>query len=229
MAYTPEELGEAERIIGHKFRDAKVLEDALTHSSATRGGTSPNERLETLGDAVLTLIITETLFAMNADADQGAITTAKSALVSTRTLAGLCRESGLAGVARYGKSLARRIPMRVGANVLEAVIGAVYLDGGIGAARSMILRLYGGHIKDPAYSEQDPKSRLQQVCHERFGTAPSYEVVNVSGPPHNRVFRVRAVIAGRGYPEAEAGSKKSAERRAARFAIERLNKEADTA
>ncbi|MBN1808866.1 MAG: ribonuclease III [Planctomycetes bacterium] len=225
MEVDDERLKRAEAILDYEFTERMLLADALVHSSTGGGGPSPNERLETLGDAVLTLVITETLFLLNASADQGHITTAKSALVSTRTLAAISREAGLTGTAVLGKGVGAHVPNRVAANLFEAAVGAVYLDGGLDAAREAILRLYGGHIHDPAYRVPDPKSRLQQAAHNLYGVLPSYEVTGTSGPPHRKRFRVRAVIAGRAYGEAEAGSKKSAERKAARLALQEMGRE----
>ena len=220
MLTEEERFARAEEITGHKFRERTLLENALTHSSVGGYGASPNERLETLGDAVVTLIITETLFLLKPAADQGEITMAKSALVSTRTLATISKECGLVGVARLGRGVERSVPRRISANLFEAIVGAVYLDGGLEAARDVILRLFGKHINDPSYGEPDPKSRLQQVSHERFTGQPVYEIVSTFGPPHKKMFRVRVVLDGTPYPVSEAGSKKAAERRAAKHALD---------
>jgi ribonuclease-3 len=217
-----ERLTIAEQTLQYRFRDRGLLEDALTHSSASAVVPSPNERLETLGDAVVTLVITEALFKLNPSADQGAITVAKSALVSTKTLSTVCRECGLIVAAKLGKGTRERVPGRIAANIFESIIGAVYLDGGLEKARDVILRAFEGHIENPVYSEVDPKSRLQQLSHELHGSLPVYEVVGASGPPHARVFRVRAVVGGRAFPEGEGTSKKAAERVAARIALDAI-------
>jgi len=220
MVTDEERLARAEEITGYKFKERRLLEDALTHSSVGGSGASPNERLETLGDAVVTLLITETLFLLKPAADQGEITMAKSALVSTRTLATISKECGLISVARLGRGVERSVPRRISANLFEAIVGAVYLDGGLEAARDVILRLFGKHISDPSYGEPDPKSKLQQVAHERFTGQPVYEIVSTFGPPHKKMFRVRVVLDGTPYPLSEAGSKKAAERRAAKHALD---------
>lgn len=212
-----------EKIIDYEFSDKELLRTAITHGSSGRSGFM-NERLETLGDAVITLVVTEELFRHFPDADEGGITRKKSALVSSRVLAAIAVEAGIIEHARTGGEKGRRLPSRISANIFEALMGAVYLDGGLDAARAVILRLFGKRIKDPRFSRVDPKSRLQHVVQRERRTMPVYEVVGVSGPPHARRFRVRVVVAGRAYPEAGAASKRAAERKAAELALREMKR-----
>lgn len=207
-------------VLGYKFNDEQWLAAALLHGSSGKSG-FVNERLETLGDAVVTLVITDELMRRLPDADEGRITVAKSALVSSRTLGAAARESGLLKHATIGHK-GRRPPARIAANIFEAVIGAIYLDGGLEPARRATLRLLGDRLQDPQFRAVDPKSRLQHLLQATRRLMPTYEVVGTGGPPHNRIFRVRVVIAGRAYPAAEGASKKAAETRAAALALREL-------
>ena len=209
-----EDLGELETILGYSFGERELLVRALTHSSfaneRTEEGLRDNERLEFLGDAVLGLVISDLLFEAIAD-DEGALTRAKSHLVSARFIGSLSQRLGLSRFIRLGRGEEKdggRGKNSILANVFEAVLGAVYLDGGMDAARDFLRRAYGDSLAEvdgEGLLRQDYKSFLQEMIQGRELPAPRYALLGSSGPEHLKEFtvEVRADLSGLGRDEEE--------------------------
>jgi ribonuclease-3 len=217
--------------LGVIFSDARLLEQALVHSSyINENPTHPlghNERLEFLGDAVLDCVVAEKLYRDRADLDEGQMTRLRAALVRRDTLAGLARGINLGEYLFMGKGEEatggrNKAPNLAGA--MEAVIAAIYLDRGWDAARQSILKLYGDtFIKTARQSPgSDYKSMLQEAVQSRLQMTPSYRLTAETGPDHAKLFTVE-VYAGEKLLASGAGkSKKLAETEAARAALERI-------
>lgn len=207
--------------LGHRFADPAVLEAALTHRSA---GRTNYERLEFLGDAVLTLVVTELLFREFAAADEGALSRYRATLVSGSMLAEIATGLGLGEQLRLGGGELKSGGFRRGsilADALEGVIGAIYLDGGLAAARSVIEHLYSGRLQQlpEAQDLKDAKTRLQEELQRRGLALPAYAVESVSGEPHEQHFAVACEVAALGIRALGEGSSR---RRAEQEAAQRL-------
>lgn len=211
--------------LGYRFVDDKLLDRALTHRSAS---TEHNERLEFLGDAVLGLVIAEEIFHRRPDASEGTLSRSRSRLVRTETLAALAREAGLGELIRLGDGERRSGGSQrqsVLANTLEAVLGALYLDGGPEVARGAIRRLYGVRLDElpDADSLRDPKTRLQEWLQARGHQLPVYLVSKISGAPHARFFDVSCSVESLQLLARGSGrSRRGAEQEAARNALAAL-------
>jgi len=227
----PGSLGTLESITGHKFGDIKLLERAVTHRSWAfeniSGGENEvraieNESMEFLGDSVLGLIIAEELFNSRPDRSEGDLTLMKHHLVSTVTLARVSDELGLGEFMRVGhgeEKTGGRKKQALLANTLEAVIAAVFLDGGYSAARVFIKRLFAEELRTASPKTSiDYKTMLQEMLQAERMSAPSYSVVSTEGPPHERTFVVEAVWAT-GNSRGEGSSIKAAEMKAAEQAL----------
>jgi ribonuclease-3 len=205
----------------YAFRDLTLLETALTHRSAGRRN---YERLEFVGDAVLSFVMAELLYRECPEADEGELSRRRAALVSGSTLAEVAAELGLGAQLRLGggelKSGGHR-RSSILADALEAVFGAVYLDGGIAAARSVIEALFAARIGAlPAVPDlKDPKTRLQEHLQARGLPLPAYAVEEVSGEPHEQFFVASCEVAALGLRTRGEGSSR---RRAEQEAAERL-------
>ena len=209
---------DVETRLDYVFRDRTLLELALTHAS-TKDSTHPsNERLEFLGDAVLGMVVAHFLFWSFPELPEGRLTRLRSAVVSTPALARFGRELGLDGAVRVGKGLQRTaLSDAVLANVVEAVIGAVYLDGELGAVRPLILWGLSSALEaELAHPRQGNwKSRLQELTQQQDKVTPSYEVLSERGPAHRREFVVAVLVADEELGRGEGPSKKIAEQAAA--------------
>ncbi len=207
--------------VPHEFRDPALLELALTHSSA--GRERDNERLEFLGDAALDLVIAEELFrAAGAELPEGEMTERKASVVSRKSLAEAAARIGLDQLVRLGPGLQERVlPRSVLANIYEAVLGAVYLDGGLEAVRSFVratLQEALARVREPSLG-QNPKQELQQICQRELGGLPSYVLLDERGAAHARAFQIAVDVAGRRFPSAWGRTRKEAETWAAREAL----------
>lgn len=213
----------AEDVIGHQFTDADLLIRSLTHSSVADSRLQSNERLEFLGDAILGMVVCEELFHRFDGWLEGDLTKVKSAVVSRRVCADIADKAGLTGLLILGNGIEAqdKLPVSVRAAVLEAIIGAVYLDGGLTVARRFILDATSSAIEEFAASEdmQNYKSVLQHYTQRWLSAAPSYEVLDEQGPDHAKCFEMCVVIHGKRYPSAWGPSKKQAEQEAARRAL----------
>lgn len=216
--------------IHYRFKQVKLLELALAHSSWANEQGRPelsNERLEFLGDAVLELCVSEEAYRRYPDSAEGLLTKLRSRLVKTGTLASVARGLGLDRRMLLGKgeeSQGGRERDSLLADALEALFGAVFLDGGFAAAQELVLRLL-----DPLWPEtpalpggKDCKSRLQELTQERFRQRPVYALVESSGPEHHKTFEVEALLPDGQRFRASGPSLKKAEQAAAQRAIDAL-------
>ena len=215
-----------ERILGYKFRDEKLLSQALTHSSAVDNRLSSNERLEFLGDAVLALVVCQALFERFSNYLEGDLTKVKSMLVSRGTCAKISRQLGLHKFLNIGKGMIsnRALSGSLAAGVFETVIGAIYLDGGLEAARSFIIKVLGSKIEqaDAEHAQGNFKSLLQQYAQEQYNSTPTYVLLDEKGPDHNKCFELEVAIASQHFPSAWGNNKKEAEQKAAFNALVEL-------
>jgi ribonuclease-3 len=204
--------------LGYRFRGAALLQQALTHRSY---GTPHNERLEFLGDGVLGCIIAEELYARFPEIPEGALTRLRASLVREEALAQLAKELGLAEVVRVGDAeltVGRGARPSILADALEAVFGAIFLDGGYDAARGAILRAYDRALAgiSPEATTKDAKTRLQELMQARRRPLPEYRVVATSGAAHKQVFEVECLLPDLGLRAIGSGtSRQRAEQRAA--------------
>ncbi|HEX3181109.1 MAG TPA: ribonuclease III [Beijerinckiaceae bacterium] len=210
---------ELENSIGYRFRDPARLDEALTHATAAKGKRRANyQRLEFLGDRVLGLVIAEMLFDAYPAAKEGELSKRLSDLVRRETCADVAREWGLAGYIRLGTGEAssggsERIPIL--ADVCEALIGAVFLDGGFNAARDLVHNAFDKRMLERRRPSQDPKTALQEWAQARGLPTPVYRTQERSGPDHAPRFTISVEVNGFEAVSADAGSKRAAEQGAA--------------
>jgi ribonuclease-3 len=220
------DIAECERRIGHRFRDPLLLVAAMTHASGARHRLASNERLEFLGDAILGFVVCERLFRRFPESLEGDLTKIKSVVVSRETCSRLARQLGLADFVIVGKGLAASpaVPESVLSDMFEAVVAALYLDGGLEGVRPFVEGLLGPEIDKVASGElgSNHKSLLQQLAQRDFGLTPTYEVLAEEGPDHSKSFHVSAQIGTRRYSPAWGRNKKEAEQRAASNALTEL-------
>ncbi len=214
-----------ERALGYRFRDSALLETALRHRSA---GSEHNERLEFLGDAILGMVVADHLFRRFADASEGQLTRMRAHLVRGPTLAAVARDLGLGEHLELGGGALNSGDHdrdSVLADALEALLGAVYLDGGMPEATALVERLLESRLEtaDPSIVYKDPKTRLQEFLQRRGLALPEYRVVAESGQSHARRFSVELDVPGRDAPfHGEGTSRRRAEQAAASNALEFL-------
>lgn len=197
---------------GHAFRDFRMMERALTHASA-RGQALDNERLEFLGDRVLGLVISELLFRSFPEAAEGELAVRLGALVSASACASVAEEINLPSLIRADAGVKARSG-NVPADAVEALIAALYLDGGMEAARTFILRYWEPRSKAAVTVLRDPKTELQEWAHQAIGAQPVYAVEAREGPDHEPLFTVSVKVGalqpgmgqGRSKREAEQGA-----------------------
>lgn len=225
-----DKLGRCEERIGYVFGDKGLLRSALTHASIAEHRLASNERLEFLGDAILGVVVCELLFHKYPAFLEGELTRVKSVVVSRQTCAKL---SGVLGLDEFmfvgkGMSSAGGVPQSVMADVFEALIAAMYLDGGKDVARDFIKKYVGPEVALAANGQagDNYKSLLQQVAQRRFGATPYYQLLDERGPDHSKCFKVMAVLHTKSFPPAWGRNKKEAEQRAACNALSDLNGEA---
>ncbi|MEK6248743.1 MAG: ribonuclease III [Planctomycetales bacterium] len=216
-----------EERIGYSFNDKDLLRIALTHSSGALNRLASNERLEFLGDAILGVVVCETLFHQFPEFLEGDLTRIKSMVVSRQTCGKVSNALNLEEFLILGKGMASHasVPPSLLSDVFESLVAAIYLDGGDPAARHFIERFVGPEI-DLAVrgdSERNYKSLLQQLVQREHGTTPVYQVVEEKGPDHSKCFKVAADVCGEHYPPAWGNNKKEAEQRAARNALSALD------
>jgi ribonuclease III len=219
-------LHQIEDILGHQFTDGTLLTKAFTHSSSVDHRLDSNERLEFLGDAVLSIVICQVLFEKFEGYGEGELTKMKSMLVSRGTCAHVARRLGLPKFLIVGKGMVshKSFPTSLAAGLLEAVIAAIYLDCGFEAAREFILHNFAALIEqiDAQEAHGNYKSLLQQHAQDQFNAAPIYVLLDEKGPDHNKCFESEVVIDQRHFPSAWGANKKEAEQKAAYNALVEL-------
>ncbi len=220
------DAAELSRILGHEFARPELLRQALTHASAAAEGADGHyERLEFLGDRVLGLIVAETLLERFPEVNEGELAVRLNALVRRETVAETVRHSGLARHIRLGaseRSGGGRTKPAILADVGEAVIGALFLDGGLEIARDYVLRHWGERFDTVARARKDAKTRLQEHLQRDGGALPSYEVVRQEGPDHQPVFTVQVRAPDGAEAEGSGGTRRDAEQEAAAALLARL-------
>ncbi|MBD3221180.1 ribonuclease III [bacterium] len=230
-ALEPEQRRLIEVKLGHSFHDPTLLENALLHRSHSfvvkNSREDSNERLEFLGDAVLGLVVNDYLYRRYDEASEGDLTKMKSLLVCGARLAEVATSLEIGDHIRMSRSEAAtggRKRTSILADTTEALIGAVYLDGGLQAARRMIERcLLSTSDQVLARGRHDNhKSQLQEIIQARFKSPPRYRVVSVDGPDHDRIFRVQVAFNGHVLGTGEGPNKKAAEQVAAQEALAKL-------
>ncbi|HNW45665.1 MAG TPA: ribonuclease III [Elusimicrobiales bacterium] len=214
-----------EEIIGYKFRNGKLLEEALTHKShaAERGSPADNERLEFLGDSVLGLVVSCYLFRAHPSEDEGYLSKAKSAIVSRANLARWAAALGLGnhlflGAGEHLSGGKNRLSIL--ANAIEAVLGAVYLDGGLAPVEKLIAAWLASQAPDAM--DEDYKSGLQEQIQKRHKHPPDYELMEERGPEHDKRFTVRVYLGKKTLGLGTGKNKKEAHQAAAKNALEYL-------
>ena len=227
-----------ERVIGYRFRDRGLLEHALTHRSRVHedasGGVIDNESLEFLGDSVLGFVIADMLFRQFPQHNEGQKSKLKASIVSAASLARLGERINLGDYLILGRGEEKtggRRKLALIADCFEALIAAVYLDGGIDAAQGFIQRMFEGQIEEArktgaaAAFTEDYKSALQEWLQSHDRGLPAYRLVSEIGPAHRRHFEVEVLVHGRTLATAEGRSKKEAAQAAAKAALARLTEE----
>jgi ribonuclease-3 len=218
-------LDECQKAIGYQFRQPELLRSALTHASGANTRLASNERMEFLGDSVLGLITCEQLYLRFPDYQEGDLTKIKSAVVSRGTCARFSRQLDLGAYLFLGKGMhhlhSATVPPGLLADVYESLVAAIYLDGGLEAARTFILRHLGPEIEEVAECTHGGnfKSQLQQVAQREFNATPQYVLLDEAGPAHSKCFKIAAVIGKHTYAGAWGRNKKEAEQRAAMNAL----------
>lgn len=211
--------------LGHAFHRPELLQRALTHASIGSPTRPDNQRLEFLGDRVLGLIIAEALLAADPGATEGQLAPRFNALVRKETCAEVARAIDLGRVLRLGRSEmltgGRRKEALLG-DAMEAAIAAVYLDGGLDAARAVVLRLWGDRLMRVEADARDAKTLLQEWAQARGAPPPDYAEIAREGPPHAPRFTIEARLADGRTARASAGSKRQAEQAAARALLATL-------
>jgi ribonuclease-3 len=234
MSSVPEPAPLVERHLGYTFRDPEMLARALTHKSFANENRAPrvqhNETLEFLGDAVLGFVIGELIFKSFPALQEGALSKIKAHLVSASTLAQKARELELGRALRLGSGEARSGGANKDsllADALEAVIAAIYLDGGLAAVAPFISRLFSADISGIDLGDlsfHDYKTTLQETAQRLGLPLPDYRVIEESGPDHDKMFLVEVAWDGNPFSIGRGPSKKEAQRQAAKAALERLGR-----
>jgi ribonuclease III len=225
-------LSRLEKSLGYSFRDLNLLETALSHLSYINGSgrkdTESNERLEFLGDAVLDMIVAEYLYTRFLAYREGELTRIKSSIVSREALAQQASRLNLEDYILYSKESVRGRQRGINtiiSNSLEAIIGAIYIDGGFGAVKKFIRSriLQGGQIKLSFDDLLESKNRLLHLTQVHYGRQPVYRVVEVKGPEHDKRYVCEVVVSDQIVGRGSGANKKDAEKQAAQQALGRLS------
>lgn len=222
----------AKDVLKLEFKDIQYLITAFTHRSYLnehrKTVSEHNERLEFLGDAVLELVVTEYLYS-NFTEPEGVLTNWRSSLVRTESIGAAAAKMGFEPLLRLSRGEKRgtdRARAQILANCFEAVIGAVYLDQGYDAAKSLIdsaiLTTFAEILESGSWL--DPKSQLQEVAQSQLGFTPVYKVVEAIGPDHDKIFTIAAEVDGKIYGSGKGPSKQAAQQAAAEAALKKLKK-----
>ncbi len=220
-------LLQIEEIISYQFKDKELLQKAFIHSSSVTLRQNSNERLEFLGDAVLGLVISRELFERFPDYLEGDMTKGKSMLVSRRMCTKIAKQLGIVKFLKVGKGMIsnKAISGSLSSGLFEAVVAAIYIDGGFESAKKFILTNFACALEQLQMESchGNFKSLLQQYSQRQFNTTPVYELLDEQGPDHNKCFEAQAVIEGRRFKSAWGTNKKDAEQMAAYNALLELD------
>lgn len=231
----PQAFDVLETRIGYRFRDRGLLEHALTHKSKAHedpsGGVTDNESLEFLGDAVLGLVVSDALFRAFPSYSEGQKSKIKANLVSTASLAEMAELMGLGEhmiLGRGEEKTGGRHKQALLADTCEALIAAIYLDGGLEPVRRFLMRELATHIEDarqPEYFGRDHKSRLQERLQGLGRPLPSYRIASEIGPDHRKLFYVEVIVGDQTLAQGAGRTKKEAEQEGARLALQEITKD----
>ncbi len=230
---SPADLSSLQQRLAYLFQAPARLQQAVTHKSyineMKEKTIEDNERFEFLGDAVLDLIISEALVARFPDSPEGDLSKMKSRVVSEGTLARIAKEIRLGQYLYLGRGEERTLGREKSsllADALEALIAAIYLDGGLPAAREVVIREFEPFLQELTRPEVtvDYKTELQELCQKEFESLPTYQVIRETGPDHQKRFEVEIRIQNHPHATAIGRSKKEAEQRAAQIALDKLRK-----
>ena len=215
-------LDQVMKALGYTFRDEALLRRALTHPSM---GRDDNQRLEFLGDAVLQYLMSDALYRAHPGEREGSLTHRRALLVCEAALSPIAKKLGLGEALQMDRGeemTGGRDKPSVLCDTMEAVLAAVYLDGGMEAARGVVERCWPkeDEVERPL---QDAKGALQEALQKDGGESPTYEITGQSGPPHNPVFRAAVSWQGRKLAEGEGKTKKAAEQAAALAALQTIH------
>ncbi len=220
-----------EESLGYCFHNRDLFTEALTHKSYFHEhpgeARAHNERLEFLGDSVLGLVVVEHLYGLDDLYDESTMSKIKSYIVKKAVLCDIAKEMSLGGHLRMGRGeedTGGRKKTSILSDSMEAIIGAVYLDGGPGAARDLVIRLLGGRLERAIESGDyyDYKTELQEKCQMSFGVLPVYRLASEEGREHMKSFTVEALVNDRVCGTGKGRSKKEAQQEAAREALDKL-------
>ena len=226
--------GGLEAKLGYRFKDPELLAHALVHRSFMMGKDMPyesnNERLEFLGDSVLNMLTTEYLYRTYPDDPEGELSKRKSAIVSGHACAQSSKEWDLSEYVKLGKAEAKmggRGKESILADAYEAVLGAVYLDGGLEEVRAILNKFHFPRVGEIIVADDfvNHKSALLEYLQGKYHTSPEYVLVDESGPEHQKVFTTEVHVNGKVYGRGQGGNKKKAEQEASRVTLEMLLKE----
>ena len=223
-------------LLEHEFQEEKLLEEALTHKShAVENGGFDNERLEFLGDAVLELVITQSLMVAFPHASEGQLSRIRAALVRTESLADLGRSWNLGSAINMGRGETASgggNKDTVLAGAVEALLGALYTDSNLVNCERVIHGAFAARIAaihDPSTFGRDPKSALQEDAMAMAKVMPVYEELDVTGPPHERTYTISVEVPGIAKAKGQGSSKRNAQREAAAAALEKMRSKEDKA
>ncbi|TNK94237.1 ribonuclease III [Wolbachia endosymbiont of Leptopilina clavipes] len=219
------------KVINYKFTDHAILEEALTHPSVNKRNSEDQivsyERLEFLGDGILNMVVSAMLFKMFPEEKEGALAKRKTDLVCGSTIANVAKEIELGNFIIMNNSErcnGGKCNLKNLENSLEALIGAIYIDGGLESVEKFIIRHWEKLAKDILDPPQDPKTSLQEWTQKNKLPLPEYELVKQTGPAHNPEFTISIFIENYGKVSACASSKKIAEQKAAELILEKIKK-----
>ncbi|MBM4265794.1 MAG: ribonuclease III [Deltaproteobacteria bacterium] len=226
-----------EERLGYRFAREALLIAALTHCSSTSRVGAHNETLEFLGDAVVGLVVSDLLHAAWPEADEGSLSRRRAALVNAKSLAERAQRLELGDLLALGRGEAKtggREKTSILAGAFEALVGAVYRDGGYAPAHDVVTRAFAGEIEQSLDEASDAalgdyKTRLQELCQRVFRTVPAYTLLRATGPDHAKAFECRVELGDRVLGHGRGGSKKDAEQAAAREGLALLQAELEAA
>ncbi len=220
-------FNELESRLNYHFNDKELLKKALTHRSYVKNKRESNERLEFLGDAVLEFVITEYLIERYADTDEGKLSKIRAATVNTKVLADVAKRLELYRFILVGKSEQKEGIVHnesILEDAFEAIVGAIYLDGGLNNAREFIKSQLSSTIDKIVKTGMifDYKTHLQEITQKMFSCLPEYRIIREEGLEHDKTFYCEVLINSKSYGTGSGKSKKEAEKNAAKKAIERI-------